>query len=687
MTGGIATLCLCGYNETMKKHLLTLVFLCAVSLVPGWSQALPQPPADFELGAVYDAKAKAVEFRLWAPLAKSVSLLLFDKPLAAVADSLKTLTPVKNAATGVWTVSFAERDPAGLFYEYRVDNGSGEKRVLDPWAKAMEPYKGKGFCRAAVLNPAASDPVGGWQGAEDVKLAQRTDAVIYEVSVRDLTISPDSGVAENLRGTYTGFIEKIPDLKKLGITHVQLMPVLNFMYNDETNRAYDGSGKTANVNYNWGYGPHNYFTPEGWFSTDPSVPDLRVRELKTLIRELHKAGIGVLLDVVYNHFGTTAPLDDVVPGYFFRKTASGALSSDSYCGNDINTSAPMVRKMIHDSLVWWASEYKVDGFRFDLMGLIDTPTILEGLAKVRKVPGKQDILFQGEGWNMYKQASLPGGVLDQKFMTKTNDVAVFNDDLRNLLKGDANNPSPGFITGNTVDPEALFFSLIGLPPYADSPGDNIQCLAVHDGMDLHDAVAWTVFDSQNQPYNRDEVAKRVNLGHLLLLTAQGIPILHAGQEKLRTKPNPTKSKANTKDNYTNNSYNASDNINQIPWKLDAAATWTQTYATGLIALRKSQPIFRLNDRAALDAAAEALPQEAEHTLAYSLKDGKKTWFIVANGSLNPAKLELPVSLAKAKIFADGKTASATALKTADGVKLTGQSVELGPLTGAVILVE
>ena len=221
-------------------------------------------------------------------------------------------------------------------------------------------------------------------------------------------------------------IEKIPYLKSLGITHVQLMPVLNFYFTDETKTAYEGSGTVSGNNYNWGYDPHNYFTPEGWYSSNAADPYARVAELRTLINELHKAGLGVLLDVVYNHMGSVSFLDDVVPGYFFRTNAQGKLTSASGCGNDVATERVMARKLIVDSLAYWTREYKVDGFRFDLMGLMDTETVLSGYAAAKAI--NPDTLFEGEGWKMYNGPAGTSG-MDQKYMTKTDSIAVFNDEI------------------------------------------------------------------------------------------------------------------------------------------------------------------------------------------------------------------------------------------------------------------
>jgi len=353
------------------------------------------PPEGYQLGALYNAASKSVEFRLWSPFASKVQVRLYKQSLAKTSDYELELS--KDEKNGVWTGTFNTIDPDGLFYEYSVFFGSKENIALDPYAKSMDAFVGSGIGRGAVIDTSKAEPVGGWEGYTDVQLPKREDAVIYEMSVRDFTISPDSGVTAR-PGSYLAFIEKIPYLKSLGITHVQLMPVLNFYYTDETKTAYEATGRSTDNNYNWGYDPHSYFTPEGWYALDPKDPYSRVVELKTLIKELHKAGIGVILDVVYNHTANTAIFENVAPGYYYRRDAKGGFISQSGCGNDVATERLMAGRLMRDSLYYWVDEYKVDGFRFDLMGLIDAKAILKAREAIARIPGKDDILFEGEGW-------------------------------------------------------------------------------------------------------------------------------------------------------------------------------------------------------------------------------------------------------------------------------------------------
>ncbi len=643
------------------------------------------PGKNAVLGALYDPAAKSVEFRLWAPTSSSATANLYaggsDKtPAATVALSL-------DKATGVWSGAFSERDGDGMFYDFTLTNAKGTVTVLDPYARSMAAYKNEGGNgRAAIVNLASprANPAGGMT-ASYVKLAQREDAVIYEMSVRDFTVSPDSGV-KAAPGSYLAFIEKIPYLKSLGITHVQLMPVLNFYFTDETKTAYEGSGTVSGNNYNWGYDPHNYFTPEGWYSSNAADPYARVAELRTLINELHKAGLGVLLDVVYNHMGSVSFLDDVVPGYFFRTNAQGKLTSASGCGNDVATERVMARKLIVDSLAYWTREYKVDGFRFDLMGLMDTETVLSGYAAAKAI--NPDTLFEGEGWKMYNGPAGTSG-MDQKYMTKTDSIAVFNDEIRDLVKaGGFNETAKGFITAKAPDTERFYRNVLGQPQMnykADDPGDNLQYLTAHDGLTLRDAISNNVGLKASDPAQKAELVRRVKLGNFIVQTSQGIAFMHGGMERGRTKPNVTGAKNETVGDFVRNSYDSADNINQIEWKLDSDWNSVLEYTKGMIALRRAYDVFRVGDMAKINAAATLLPcpEENRLVLAYSLDWTDGRWFVAMNADVKPMTVELGVDAGGATVFADANGASVKGIASPAGVKIAGSAVTLDALTATV----
>lgn len=643
------------------------------------------PAADVVLGMTYNSASKSADFKLWAPTSSSVRLNLYKADGAKKADY--TIDMTLDAASGVWSATFDEVDPDGMFYDFTVSNTKGTVTVLDPYAKSMAAYRNEGGAgRAAVVD--LNSAKAGKQTADYVKLAKREDAVIYEMSVRDFTISPDSGVSGQ-KGTYTAFIEKIPYLKELGITHVQLMPVVNFYFTDETNKKYENKGTVNNNNYNWGYDPHNYFTPEGWYSSDATNPYARVAELRQLIDECHKAGIGVLLDVVYNHMAGTQFLDDIVPGYFFRTNAQGGFTSNSGCGNDVATERAMARRLIVDSIRHWVSEYKVDGFRFDLMGLIDTQTVLDGYEAARAI--NPDTLFEGEGWKMYNGAVGTVG-MDQNYMLKTDSVAVFNDEFRDLIKaGGFNEAGQGFITKKQVNTDRLFKNAIGQPVVnyrADSPGDNLQYIAAHDGLTLHDSVAHNARLDESDPAQKAEIIRRIKLGNFFVTTSQGIAFFHGGQERGRTKPNITGATNESVGKFVRNSYDSADNVNQIVWTLDNDYKGLLDYTKSMIALRRAHEVFRIGDHDKVTAAATKLAPATDNgfMLGYSLKWDDGTWFILVNAATESATFELGKDAANAVVFADenGAAVDGKAVAEASGLSVAGESVTLDPLTAVVI---
>lgn len=647
------------------------------------------PSKDAVLGAVYDAKTKSASFSIWAPTSSEATLNLYKNDQAVKADY--TVPMVLDAKTGVWSVSFATVDPDGLFYDISLKNSKGSVTVLDPYARSMAAYRNTGGSgRAAVVNMNSSRalPSGGMT-ASYVPLKQREDAIIYEMSVRDFTISPDANV-KAAPGTYLAFIEKIPYLKSLGITHVQLMPVVNFYFTDETNRSYENSGTVSNNNYNWGYDPHNYFTPEGWYASNAEDPYARVAELRTLINELHKAGIGVLLDVVYNHMAGTSFLDDVVPGYFFRTNAQGKLTSNSGCGNDVATERAMARRLIIDSVKHWVAEYKVDGFRFDLMGLMDSQTVLDSYAAAKAL--NPNTLFEGEGWKMYNGATGTVG-LDQAYMTKTDSVAVFNDEIRDLLKaGGFNEQGKGFLTKQGPNTEKLYKNILGQPQAnykADDPGDNLQYLVAHDGLTLHDTIAHNAKLDEKDPAQKTELIQRIKLGNFVLFTSQGISFMHGGQERGRTKPNITQATNESIGAFVRNSYDSADNINQFVWTLDNQYQSLLDYTKSLIALRKTYDVFRIGDMAKINQAASLLPcpEENRLTLGYTLQWTDGLWIILVNAETKAMTFDLPVSVDGAKIMADSAGARVADLINGKGFSASGKKVSIDPLTAVILLVK
>ena len=641
------------------------------------------PSADLKLGATY--VNKSVTVNIWAPTSSEAKLNLYKKASSKNPDY--TVPMIFNPDNGVWTGTFAQVDPDGMFYDITLKNSKGIRTVLDPYAKSMAAYKNDGSVGRGAIVDMNSPKAGGRMSEDYVTLENREDAVIYEISVRDFTISPDSGV-KSPKGTYSAFIEKIPYLKSLGITHVQLMPVLNFYYGDETDRRYENTGTTNGNNYNWGYDPHNYFTPEGWFSTNAEDPYKRIAELKNLINECHKFKIGVIIDVVYNHMAGIQFLDDIVPGYYFRRNAKGSLTSNSGCGNDTATERAMMKRLVVDSVEHWVKEYKVDGFRFDLMGLMESSCVLDAY-KVAKSYNPCE-LFEGEGWKMYNGPKDTVG-MDQNYMKFTDDVAVFNDEFRDAIKaGGMNETGKGFITKVCNNQNKLFRNLLARPMVnyvADAPRDSLQYLTCHDGLTLHDAIAHNVKLDESVPEQKAQIIARIKMGNFLVLTSQGIPFLHGGQERGRSKPNLNNSKNETIGQFVRNSYDSGDNINQFVWKIDSDYEQLLEYTKSLIALRKNVSAFRMTDARAIAEKTKLLTNDEDDWLmfAYSIKADDGTYYVCVNGMDTPASVK--GKFAGAKVLADSMKASADGIEAPVGVTVTSEEIKLDPLTAAVIKAE
>lgn len=641
------------------------------------------PPSDMQLGALYDAVKKRVEFRLWTPFASRVTARIYRASLADKADFEVEMT--RQAETGVWTGVFDAVDPEGMFYDYAVYFGPRMNVVLDPYAKSMDAFTGRGPGRGAIVDPSRAQPEGGWEGYTDYRLAQREDAIIYEISVRDFTISPDAGVKQR-PGSYLAFIEKLPYLKKLGVTHIQLMPVLNFYYTNEQETAYEATGRANNNNYNWGYDPHNYFTPEGWFASDPRDPYARMRELKTVIKEIHKAGMGVILDVVYNHTATTSILDDIVPGYYYRRDARGALTNNSGVGNDVATERVMASRLIRDSLYYLVDEYKVDGFRFDLMGLIDVDTILKARERIAKLPDKDDILFEGEGWKMYRGPALT--VMSQDYMTSTDLVSVFNDEFRDILKGGGlNDKIKGFVTGKPVNTAMVFANLAGKPMLyyrADDPGDSMNYVSAHDNLTLADNIAFNVGLDPAYPDERAEIAARAKLANFMVLTGQPIAFLHGGCERGRSKPK-LKSTSEVIGNYVHNSYDASDDINQFVWNVPPEYEAMANWVGGLIAIRKAEPGLRIGDASVIATAMQQIPHADQLSMGWKVTYRGTLLVMLVNANFDTeVSFDTGIDLSRASVLVDDDEASPQGVGAPSGVVIEGRNVKVAPLTAVML---
>jgi len=573
-----------------------------------------------DLGATLNSDGTAI-LKLWTPVATKVMVHVYDK-----ADQTKEVTTVAGisltrGAKGVWSLSLNETnagiaDLDGYFYQYEITANGQTKRALDPYAKSMAAYDPAGddkVGKAAIINTQSlkAKPDGFDSNTINKKImANNVDMIVSEIHVRDFTIGSED-VEKELRGTYRGFVGGANYLKELGITHVQLLPVQNFYTVDESDRSFVGEN-AEKINFNWGYDPHNYFTPEGWYSSDASDPYARLKELKELVQSLHEAGIGVIMDVVYNHTYNNDVFNNVAPGLYYRP-AGGSCPVGAPA---VATENKMVRKMIIDSMKYYVDEFGIDGFRFDLMGFMDKQTMDD----IRTALGN-DIVLHGEAWNF---TDLPDGASYVKAETDNNiNIGYFNDTSRDSYTAHVDSAgSKGFLLGQfsqnakakagiiagikgfpqDSDKEGMLYTNIDTDNYnvfADSPEDTLNYQSVHDGFTLWDRIN-LAFDG-----TVEERIARHNQTLAMLMTSQGKIINQGGIEIARTKPladnDKESDRAHTTD-YVNpekgtvyfheNSYSSSDFTNMIDWDRGNEFTDVLGYYKGLIKMRRNIPAFR-----------------------------------------------------------------------------------------------
>ncbi|WP_151735520.1 type I pullulanase [Paenibacillus tengchongensis] len=661
-----------------------------------------------DLGLTYTPGSS--QFKVWAPTAFAVSLVLYetggngeDAGSLGYRDSGRVV-PMQLQAGGIWSVCFPG-DLQGRYYMYRAVYADGSIReAADPYAKAVS----ANGMRSAIIDLRATDP-DGWAEDSCPVLPHPLDAVLYELHVRDFSVHESSGL--QAKGKYKAFTEGgvkdssghalgIDHLVELGVTHVHLLPVFDFQTVDELKASPDdGLGASADNSYNWGYDPQHYNVPEGSYSSDPADPAVRIREFKEMIQALHSRGISVIMDVVYNHTYSVeeGPFEPLAPGYFYRRDYSGKLSDGSGVGNELATERPMVRKYIKDSLAYWAQEYHIDGFRFDLMGLIDSVTIREITEELR-LQVNPSLLIYGEPWT--------GG--DSPLVSKTlkgvqrgKGYAVFNDHFRSALKGDSDGWGRGFATGEPGKEGAVASGIMGaIHEFTDSPAETVNYVTAHDNLNLWDKVLATqglrqaaglpVLDNGRlkdggnleaalaaaDPYFAvdpadvlgNETVRRSLLANGVILTSQGIPFLHAGDELLRSKFGD------------HNSYRSGDAVNAIRWGNKAGFAPVFAYYKGLIELRRKHPAFRLRGRQEIERSLEFLRCDGG-VVAYRLKDhaGGDAWsniVVIFNANREPVSQPLPDTGRCWNIVVDHTRAGSEAFRLAEGnaVVLEGLSM-------------
>ncbi len=621
-----------------------------------------------DLGNTYSPSK--TDFRVWAPTATAVKLITYPTLTARNGTEIN----MTKAEKGTWTASVAG-DQHLLAYVYRAEVGGVFREAVDPYVRATV-IEGD---RGVVVDLSRTNPARWTPGAANKPAfsGKPTDAVIYETHVRDLSIDSNSGIPVAHRGKFLAFTDYnttttqvvvnkktkkktvvktknpsgISAIKEMGISHIQFLPIYDY-----------ASVVEAKPTFNWGYDPKNFNVPEGSYSTKPADPVNRIMELKTMIQSLHDNDIRVIMDVVYNHVWDAGSFsqEQLVPGYFFRRTSSGEYANGTGVGNETASERPMVRKFIVDSVKYWASEYNLDGYRFDLMGIHDITTMQQVRAELNKID--PTIIVLGEGWNMGEMIpdnqkaaqinalSLPG-------------ISMFNDEIRDAIKGSVfDSGDRGWATGKYASISGVKAGIVGNILFdrfvngrwtTIDPGQSVNYVEAHDNLSLYDKLK-----ASKRGSTEAQLASFHRLSTSVIMLAQGMPFIQAGQEFLRTKLGDE------------NSYKSSDAVNSLKWNSRATNIVSVNYYKALLAIRKAHPAFRMDTAAAVKANLKFLNVD-EPMIAYSL-DGKAvgdTWntIVVAhNPSTSARTITLPSS-GDWNVVVTGSRASEATITTLKGV--------------------
>lgn len=655
----------------MKEHITTLL---AATLLAGSSVVAAQgnPDDRYASWPTYDGAdlemtvdPTGTRFALWSPEAEAARVYLYNTDRnTAPYDTLE----MKRGDRGVWRASVSQ-PLYGKFYTFSIKHqGSWLAETPGVWAKAV----GTNGERAAIIDFAGTNPEG-WDRDRGPKVDNFTDVVLYEMHHRDFSMDPSSGIVHKGKflaltepGTHnaTGEATGIDHLKELGVTHVHILPSYDYNSVDEANPQLN--------QYNWGYDPLNYNAPEGSYSTDPADPAVRVREMKEMIKALHDAGIGVVMDVVYNH---TAQNDDsnfslTAPGYYYRHRADGSYSDASGCGNETASDRAQMGDFIVNSVKYWAKEYHVDGFRFDLMAIHDTETMNRVARELHEI--NPSIFVYGEGWTA-GDSPLPAERRALKEnVSRMEGVAVFSDDIRDAIKGHYSNAADrGFATGKPGNEETVKIGIVAATAhpqvdyskgnnskfaYATSPEMIVNYVSCHDDLTLTDKLGKSMTGAT--PEQRMRAAR---LAQTIVFTSQGTPFMFAGEEVFRGKKG------------VHNSYKSPDSVNAIDWQLKHDNAEQFGYYRELIKLRKNHPAFRMTT--AEDIARNIVFDKVDGTnlISYSIKNNANgdEWReikLVFNGSEEPREVNVPKG--DWIVIAEDGRINAEGLGTSRGGKVT-----------------
>lgn len=609
-----------------------------------------------DLGAnVQDGKTT---FRLWAPISTSVTLNLYDTGTTARyggSDTPYQTIPMLVDEKGTFFVE-VNASLHGKYYTYTVTNGSSSYEVIDPYAKSS----GLNGLRGLVVDFDVINPEGFAYNDRPDNMDANTDAIIYELHVRDLTTHSSWNGTEANRGKYLGLIERgttyqgvstgFDHIVELGVTHVQLLPFFDFGVVDES--RVDEAGYNA---FNWGYMPLNFNVLEGTYSSDPYDGLTRVVEMKQVVQAFHEENIRINMDVVYNHTGLSADsnLNLIIPGYYHRKTTSGAFSNGSGTGNETASERYMVRKFFVDSVLFWTNEYNISGFRFDLMALHDLETMQEIADELHAID--PTIMVYGEPW-MGGTSTLPASEQAGKAnLSQLEGVGAFNDDLRDGVKGSVfARAEGGFIQGNftatlinrvrygiaggVAHPEVTGSMLSNQRIWHTEPTKTINYVTAHDNNTLYDKLYQTLEEDGDLEY----IPALMKQANAIVLLSQGVSFLHAGDEFMRSKP------AENGKGFDHNSYQSPDSVNQLRWDLKAREQEMEIfeYYKDLIAFRLNHPALRMTSAADVIANLDFVYTDTTGIMAYQLTSGNtndafEEMLIIHNANRKATKLKLP----------------------------------------------
>lgn len=670
---GVYTVTLAEALESSKSYTITFDELAYDIYMPS-IYSTPEFEAEYtytgdDLGATWTESATS--FRVWAPTAESVSVVLYDSGTdyeKNIIDMVE-MTPDVN---GTW-VATVDGDMRGFYYTYSVVIDGVKREACDPYARTT----GVNGERAMIINLDETNPEGWDQDTNPHAGETINDAVIYELHVRDLSSGSDSGIenkgkflalTETGTKTESGIATGLDHMKELGVTHLHLLPIYDFGSVDEKH--------TITGLFNWGYDPVNYNVPDGSYSTDPFNGEVRVKELKQAVKALHDNDISVVMDVVYNHVYSVSDFcfNKIVPDYFSRIDETGAYANGSGCGNDTASERSMVKKYIVDSVSYWADEYHIDGFRFDLVGLLDTETVNAIVEEVHK--NHPDVIFYGEGWTLNTALTKDGYTLaTQVNSAQTPEFAYFNDTIRDGLKGSVfDDLDQGYASGKPGMEEVITNCFLGADSWCSSPSQTINYASCHDNLTLFDHL-----QTARPEASREDLIRMNNLAAAVYMTAEGVPFMQAGEEMLRTKQREDGS-------FDSNSYSSGDEINRLKWSDLENEEYMQVfeYYKGLIAFRKAHGALRLTTAEDVAAAVKPVDGLDANVVAFDIQGGvggetADELFVIFNANESETNVTLPDG--NWNIYINADKAGTEALETVSG------SAAVEPISAMVLVRE